>query len=237
MRERISPLDKKRALIPLGILCSLGISAILAGCLSTEFTPPSTAPKTLPATWTPGEAEIAALTAEAIQVTSTSKPTQTLLPTPTPTPVPGENWWSVDFGKLRKLRIRYVKETTDGGILLWAQDKNQAGDVVQDLIIKLTANGRLAWEKSIFPDAARVRGFRDLDDGTIIIYGYYEKKYYPLAPFFLHLTENGALVSQKVYRGHYQTMERFVLRYNPDDPKAFIGKLTLSGDLPGSRHI
>ncbi len=237
MRERISSLSKKRALILLVVLPFLFISAIMVGCVPLDSTPRAALSKTLPSTWTPSEAEIATQTAKAIQVTNTPKQTHIIPAAPTQTILPGENWWSVSFGKLRKLRIKYGRETTDGGLLFWAQVENQAGHIVRDVIIKLTANGQLVWEKSISPETARVQDFQDLDDGTILIYGYYENGDYPLAPFFIQINENGELVTQKVYRGHYQTSDRFVLRFIKDTPIAFLGKLILSGDLPGSPHI
>jgi hypothetical protein len=76
-----------------------------------------------------------------------------------------------------------------------------------------------------------------MDDGTILVYGFNEKSDYPLGPFFLTVAEDGSILSQEIYWGYYQSTPKNFLRYLPDDLKASLGNLSLSGDLPGTPYI
>jgi len=93
------------------------------------------------------------------------------------------------------------------------------------------------WEKSISPDNARVHFIQELDDGSLLLTGYYEFNQNWFFPFFIRLSEEGEILSQGIYRDHNFVSEKFFLRVPVDDDSLTKGKLYINGELPGSHFI
>ena len=165
-------------IIILGILI-IGIT--LGACNSAEITPALVLAKTLPPTWT------SAHTSEASLI-----PPGTATWTPTATIEPKNNWWVMSLNPRQKLRVNFATETNDGGILVWADVRNQAQDTAGDVLIKLNKYGLPEWEKTIYPSEARIYFTQMLEDGTIYLYGFHQELDF-YHPFYIHLSDDGLI--------------------------------------------
>jgi hypothetical protein len=206
-------------------ICLLLTFILLAGCGGSESVSTVIPIKTLPNTWTP-------IPATEIIITPTTTPTLS----PTATIEPQENWWAMSIAPTRELRVNFAKETSDGGILLWAQERGQGNDVIRDVLIKLQKNGFLEWEKSIMPDSARVQYIQEMDDGTLLLSGFHHNIDFP-NPFFIHLSENGEIISSLIYQGINDRTDRYYLQMPTENNPGYYGRAIIKGELPGTHYV
>jgi hypothetical protein len=139
----------------------------------------------------------------------------------------------VSFAGGRNIRIEYGQETEDGSILLWGQEYDQDGDASRDLVIKLHADGRIAWEKFITPVSARVQYVQPTDGNGIVLVGLDEQQGFP---FTLKLDGGGEAVSQRTYSGDIKKMGEIFMRLSEDDQLAAIGSVRFSTE-PKERQL
>ena len=208
--------------IMLGLLI---IFITLGGCNTAEVIPTLVPAKTLPPTWT-------------IEPTSeaTLIPTETATWTPSPTAEPKNNWWVVSLNPNQNLRVNFAAETSDGGILVWAEVRNRARDVSGDVLIKLNKYGLAEWGKRISPAQARVQLTQILEDGTIYLSGFHQEMDF-YHPFYIQLSEDGLILSSEIYQGISQGTNRYYFRAPAAGSSGQLGQLNVKGELPGDHYV
>lgn len=167
----------------------------LAGCVpfplpATAIPPTTIGPKTLPATWTPRPSttwtptwtptatltttKTSTLTLTATRETPAARESspsatpvpQIQIPTRTPAPQESSSGWLIS---LPEMRFISMTETGDNGALLLAEMQSESGDF-QNVLIRLTPVGEIAWSKLLRP---MKRGALEVEDGGMVVYDEY----------------------------------------------------------------
>jgi hypothetical protein len=197
----------------------------LGACNTVEIPPTLVPAKTLPPTWTLENTSEASLIP---QSTSTLASTATL--------EPNNNWWVLTLDHPRNLRVNFAAETKDGGVLAWADVRDQNQDVVGSVLLKLNKYGLPEWEKILSPGEARIHHAQELEDGTIYLSGFHkEMEFYH--PFYILISEDGLILSSLVYQGLSQVTDRHYFHAAPAGSSAYLGKLSIKGELPGDHYV
>lgn len=219
----VKTFQSKFVFLSIFMLLSLVISQ--TGCSSPEPTLTQVVAKTLPPTWTDEPT---------LEVISTPTKTPTL--TPSDTPEPMHNWWAMSFEPSLDLRVKFAKETRDGGILLWTQVRDRDGQVIQDQIINLQKNGFPAWEKVISPPNTRVQLIQEKEDGSLLLFGFQQNNDFQY-PFYIHLSELGEVLDSGVYQRISAETDRNYMHISAISTTVQFGKLNVKGELPGTHYI